>query len=227
MQVLHKESLPLGGFAGLKEHRLIVDRLVGGSNDTWDGLGNLVYLADAVFDPYGETRMHPHKELDVISIMLKGSINHEGSLENGASIHTGQVQVQRAGSEGFAHNEVNPHSSKNRMIQLWVLPENKGEKAGYKLYDVEQNKLTKIYGGTKEQTETFDSHTVLEVGRFNKEQSITKERDFLVYLTEGTALLNDTLVKDGDLIRGTDLHIKVTSEYAQLIIITQNLKETT
>ena len=221
MQVLHKHSLPLGGFAGLKEHRLVVDTRVGGSTDTWDGLGNFVYLADAYFDPYGETRMHPHKELDVISVMIEGSINHEGSLEHGASISTGQVQVQRAGEEGFKHNEINPDSSKNRMIQLWVLPENNGEKAGYKLYDVAQNKLTQIYGGTKEQDRTFDSHTVLEVGRFSKEMSITKEGDFLVYITEGTALLNDTLVKDGDLIRGTDLHFKATSDNAQLIIISQ------
>jgi hypothetical protein len=55
MQILHKNSLPLGGFAGLKEHRLVVDRLVGGRDDTWDGLGHFVYLADAYFDPYGET----------------------------------------------------------------------------------------------------------------------------------------------------------------------------
>ncbi|PHS32026.1 MAG: pilus assembly protein [Sulfurovum sp.] len=225
MQILHKGDLHLGGFAGLKEHRLVVDKRVGGRDDTWDGLGSFVYLADAVFDPYGETKMHAHKELDVISIMLEGTINHKGSLENGASISAGQVQVQRAGGEGFAHNEINPDASKNRMIQLWVLPENKGETAGYKLYDVTQNKLTQIYGGTKEQSTTFDSHTVLEVGRFSKESSVTKEGDFLVYLTEGTAELNNVKVKDGDLIRGSNLHFKATSEYAQLIVISQMLKE--
>lgn len=225
MKILHRDTLPLGGFAGLKEHRLVVDKRVGGRDDTWDGIGNFVYLADAVFDPYGETKMHAHKELDVISVMLEGSITHEGSLENGASIHAGQVQVQRAGGEGFAHNEINPDSSTNRMIQLWVLPENKGEKADYKLYDIAQKKLTKIYGGSKKQSTTFDSHTVLEVGRFSKEHSITKEGDFLVYMTEGSAELNNVKVNDGDLIRGTNLHFKVTSEYAQVIIISQNLKE--
>ena len=225
MQVLHKDSLPLGGFAGLKEHRLIVDTLVGGRKDTWDGLGNLVYLADAYFDPYGETKMHPHRELDVISVMLDGTINHEGSLEHGSSISAGQVQVQRAGGEGFKHNEINPNPTKNRMIQLWVLPENHGKRAGYKLYDVTQNKLIKIYGGTKEQSTTFDSHTVLEVGRFSKDVDIHKEGDFLLYMTGGTALLNNTNVKDGDLIRGSNLDFKATSDDAQVILITQNLKD--
>jgi len=225
MTVLHKDSLPLGGFAGLKEHRLVVDRLVGGGNDTWDGIGNFVYLADAYFDPYGETRMHPHRELDVISVMIEGSINHEGSLEHGSSISAGQVQVQRAGAEGFKHNEINPDAKKNRMIQIWVLPENHGEKADYKLYNVEQDKLTKIYGGTKEQSTTFDSHTVLEIGKFSKEKSIKKNGDFLAYITEGTALVNDIEVKNGDLLRGSDLSFKATSEYTQIILITQNLKE--
>ena len=225
MKVLHKDSLHLGGFAGLKEHRLVVDKLIGGKEDTWDGIGNFVYLADAYFDPYGETRMHPHRELDVISVMLEGTINHEGSLEHGSSLSAGQVQVQRAGAQGFKHNEINPISSKNRMLQLWVLPENHGEAAGYKLYDVAQNNLTKIYGGTKEQNDTFDSHTVLEVGRFSKDESITKSEDFLAYITEGEAIVNGTKVKDGDLIRGSDLHFTATSDNAQIIIISQELKE--
>ncbi|RLA59747.1 MAG: pilus assembly protein [Epsilonproteobacteria bacterium] len=225
MKVLHKDTLPLGGFAGLKEHRLVVDRLVGGSDDTWDGLGNFVYLADAYFDPYGETRMHPHREIDVISIMLEGSINHEGSLEHGTELTAGQIQVQRAGGEGFKHNEINPNATKNRMIQIWVLPEKHGEAAGYKLYDVEQDKLTQIYGGSKDQSTTFDNHTVLEVGRFSRDISIKKSGDFLAYITEGKAIVNATKVKDGDLIRGTDLNFKATSDNAQIIVITQNMKD--
>ncbi len=225
MKILHRDALPLGGFAGLKEHRLVVDKRVGGQDDTWDGLGNFVYLADANFNPYGETKMHSHREIDVISIVLEGDIAHEGSLEHGSSLTKGQIQIQRAGAEGFAHNEINPNPSRNRMIQIWVLPEHHGEKADYKLYNVGENELTKIYGGAKEQIETFDSHTVLEVGRFIKDESVTKNGDFLVYITEGNAKLNGTLVNDGDLIRGRDLYFKATSEYAQLIIISQNLKE--
>ena len=50
MKILHRNDLPLGGFAGLKEHRLIVDKKMGPSNpDAWNGIGNFVYLADASF----------------------------------------------------------------------------------------------------------------------------------------------------------------------------------
>ena len=88
MQVLSRKSLPLGGFAGLTEHRLVTDRRIFGGRkapNTFDGIGNFVYLADAQFNPNGETGMHPHKEIDVISIMMAGRVSHEGSLEHGQS----------------------------------------------------------------------------------------------------------------------------------------------
>ena len=174
MQVLSRQSLPLGGFAGLTEHRLVTDRRVFGNHkaaNTFDGIGNFVYLADAQFNPHGETRMHPHKEIDVISIMMAGRVSHEGSLEHGQSLNTGDAQVQRAGGEGFSHNEINPDNSKNRMLQLWVLPDESGQKAGYKHYTLKDKGVTRIYGGAKSQSETFDSKTTIDVVRLLKGES--------------------------------------------------------
>ncbi|NRA21681.1 MAG: pirin family protein, partial [Oceanospirillaceae bacterium] len=108
MQILQRDSLPLGGFAGLTEKRLIKDKKVGGDSSNWDGLGSFVYLADANYLPYGETKMHSHSEIDVITVMITGRLTHEGSMKDGQSMVANQVQVQRAGGEGFSHNEVNP-----------------------------------------------------------------------------------------------------------------------
>ena len=128
IQILNRDSLELGGFAGIREHRLVVDPKVFGSNATraWPGIGNFVYLADAKFIPNGETHLHPHKEIDVISIIVDGRISHKGTLEEGKIIGANHVQVQRAGGEGFLHNEVNPDDKENRMIQMWVRPEKVG-----------------------------------------------------------------------------------------------------
>jgi len=112
IQILHRDDLPLGGFAGLKEHRLVVDQRIGGGNDTWDGFGHFVYLADARYQPNGETNMHSHKEIDVISVIVEGHIDHEGSLKHGQSLDTDQAQAQRAGGEGFSHHEINPDDKK-------------------------------------------------------------------------------------------------------------------
>ncbi|MFW5442710.1 MAG: pirin family protein [Methylococcaceae bacterium] len=220
LQILHRNDLPLGGFEGLKEYRLIVDKKVGGGNDTWDGLGDFVYLADAQFLAKGETRLHPHKEIDVISIMVEGRVVHEGSLEHGKSMNANQAQAQRAGGEGFEHNEINPDNERNRMLQLWVLPETKGESADYKFYDLEHGKLTLIYGGIKNQHNTLDSHTIIKAGILNAGQKINCDGAFIAYITRGTGELNAESIKDGDLVRGNDLNFTATTDNVLLFVVT-------
>ncbi|MBT6033209.1 MAG: pilus assembly protein [Kordiimonadaceae bacterium] len=220
VEILKRDSLPLGGFAGLKEHRLIIDNKVGGRSDTWDGIGNFVYLADARFNPYGETRQHPHREIDVISVMVEGNIAHEGSLEHGSSFGRDQAQVQRAGGEGFKHNEINPDGIENRMIQLWVLPETSGEPAGYNLYDLKNGQLNRIYGGAKDQDDYMDSHTVMEVGLFDTGEHFKVEGESLIYITRGTGKLSSgEEITDGDLVKGSDLSFTASKDDVQIIVI--------
>jgi len=219
MQLLKKDSLHRGGFAGLKETRLIVDNKIGGQNDTWNGLGNFIYLADARFTPKGQTGMHPHKELDVISIMLEGNIEHKGSMENGKSMQANQVQAQRAGREGFVHNEINPDNVENRMLQLWVLPEKSGERASYKFHELKIDEMVRVYGGKKSQNTTLDSNTIIEVGLLSKNKTVIQEGNFIAYVTGGEGILNGVPVKDGDLIRDENLNFIGLSEQVHLTII--------
>lgn len=227
MNVLSKESLPLGGFAGLTEHRLVTDRRVFGSRkepNTFDGIGNFVYLADAQFNPFGETHMHPHKEIDVISIMMHGRVSHEGSLEHGQSLLAGEAQVQRAGGEGFSHNEVNSDNSKNRMLQLWVLPDESGQRAGYKHYTLKTNGVTRIYGGNKEQNKTFDSKTIIDVVRLAAGECISFKDEILAYVSDGEATFSDENnsfdAKSGDLIRSYKTEFKTNSS-AEIVVISE------
>ncbi len=165
MEILRYNDLPQGGFAGLLERQFVTDtRLFGDRKNpaTDNGIGNFVYLADANFQPNGETGMHPHREIDVISVMVDGQIEHAGSLEHGQGLQAGMVQVQRAGAEGFTHNEINPDDSPNHMIQLWVLPDEAGEPAGYRVYSPENGSRLQIYGGSKDQSERFYSQTYID-----------------------------------------------------------------
>ena len=212
MQLLSKNSIQQGGFAGLLEHRLVTDSRIFGSNkkpDTYEGLGNFVYLADAQFNPRGETGMHPHNEIDVISVMIEGRVNHQGSLEHGKGLSAGDVQVQRAGAEGFSHNEINPDQHTNRMIQLWVLPQKSGESAGYKHYSPKAQGVTRIYGGDNNQSDTFDSPTRIDIVNLAPGESIRFSTEQLSYITRGEAQFNEQQqslrASDGDLIRSQQL----------------------
>ncbi|MDH3853606.1 MAG: pirin family protein [Nitrosopumilus sp.] len=219
-QILHRDDLKLGGFAGIREHRLVIDPKVFGNNTSgaWPGIGNFVYLADAKFIPNGETHLHPHKEIDVISVIVEGRIAHEGTLQEGNIIESNQVQVQRAGGEGFAHNEINPDDKENRMIQMWVTPEKTGESADYKSYSLKQGKVTRVYGGDNNQDETFSSYTVVDVGLLDANQTVSFDGEFLAYVTVGTGMLNGEAVSNGDLIRGNDIQFQAR-ENSQIIIV--------
>lgn len=224
MEILHRDDLPLGGFAGLREHRLVMDPKVWGDRTdpgAWVGLKNFVYLADARFLPKGETKMHSHREVDVISVMVAGRITHAGSLEHGKAMGANDVQVQRAGGEGFSHNEINPDDDENRMIQLWVLPEVAGEPAGYKFYRPKRGKLTRVYGGANGQETTFASRTLIDVSLLEPGQTVSVEGRYLAYVTRGKGFIKGETVKDGDLVRGEGLNFDA-AEDAQLIVIHSN-----
>ncbi|MCK8044589.1 pirin family protein [Shewanella sp. 1CM18E] len=228
MEVLNRDSIPLGGFAGLTEHRLITDTRIFGdrkSPHTVEGLGNFVFLADAIYNPFGETHMHSHHEIDVISVMMSGRVKHQGSLEHGQDLVAGEVQVQRAGGEGFSHNEINPDDSKNRLLQLWVLPDETGQAAGYKHYVLKPRGITRIYGGDKAQTATFDSKTVIDIARLGKGESLEFQQQSLIYVTAGQVNVSDGeesyQAKDGDLIRTEQVSL-VANTQAEFIVVRLN-----
>jgi len=222
MEKIKRDSLPKGGFAGVREHRLVKGPQAFGKeanyDGSWPGIGNFVYMADAQFIPNGETKMHNHSEIDVISVMVEGNISHEGSLENGQGLTANDVQVQRAGGEGFSHNEINPDSDWNRMIQLWVLPEEPGQPAGYKVYSIDTGNLTRVYGGAKDSETSFPAHTVIEVAGLQEGQNVQINHPSLTYLTRGTGELNGETISEGDLVRSENIHF-TASEDTQLIIV--------
>jgi len=222
MKILKRNSLSEGGFAGLKEHRIVKDPKMFGpqeNNDgSWPGLNNFIFLADARYMPHGETRMHDHHELDIISVMVDGQITHQGSLAHGKNLYSNDVQVQRAGGDGFSHNEINPDASWNRMIQLWVLPEVPGQAADYKVYKPVTGELTRVYGGENNTSTDFPAKTKIDVALLSNGQQIEVDEPFLAYITRGKGIANNEPVEDGDLIRGSTIKFKAKDD-VQLIVI--------
>lgn len=221
MEILRYEDLHHGGFAGLKERRFVTDVRVFGKHkrpEPANGIGNFVYLADANFLPNGETFMHPHREIDVISIMVEGRLQHEGSLEHGMMLETGMVQVQRAGGEGFTHNEVNPDDVENRMIQLWVKPDEPGEPAGYRVYTPKEGERLQVYGGDKNQDERFYSATSIDVANVRKGDTLLHTGEVMAFLTQGSGRINEQAISARTLVRSDGLGFNA-DEDAQLILV--------
>lgn len=75
--------------------------------------------------------MHPHRDMEILTWILEGSLEHRDSMGTGAVIRPGELQHMSAGS-GILHSEFNP-SPKDpvHLLQIWILPESKNLKPEY------------------------------------------------------------------------------------------------
>ena len=215
MKIIKRNKLRRGGFAGLRETRLVMSPRVFRNqreSGTSPGIGRFVYLADARFLPHGDTRMHAHREIDVISVMVEGRLQHEGSLEHGQELNVDDIQVQRAGSEGFCHNEINPDPAKNRMIQLWVMPESAEQAAVYQVFHADAKGRTRVYGGPPDQAETIPARTIIEVAHLDAGEEIKQPGSSLAYVTLGEGTIGGKEITEGDLVEARDFNFKAVTD---------------
>ncbi|HEY8119246.1 MAG TPA: pirin family protein [Methylophilaceae bacterium] len=151
--------------------------------------------------------MHPHRDMEIVTYMLKGAVRHEDSMGNGSVIKAGDVQRMTAGT-GVRHSEVNASNSEAvHLLQIWLLPERDNLTPGYeeKHFDAAEKRdrwcLIASHDG-RDGSLTINQDVELHASILSDGKTLDypmqKDRSLYIQVARGSLRLNDELLDAGD-----------------------------
>lgn len=87
----------------------------------WRGFGPLRVINDDTIAAGRGFGMHPHRDMEIVSVMVDGQLTHQDSMGHQEVLNSGEVQRMSAGT-GIVHSEMNQGASACRLIQIWIEP---------------------------------------------------------------------------------------------------------
>ncbi|WP_072377892.1 pirin family protein [Hyphomicrobium sp. NDB2Meth4] len=171
------------------------------------GFGPLRVINDDRVTGGGGFPAHPHADMEIISYVLEGGLEHKDSLGTGSVVRPGDVQRMSAGT-GVRHSEFNASKSEPvHFLQIWILPERKGLEPSYEqktFSDADKRGKLRLIGSRNGRDGSVTIHqdvdlyaTVLGDGD-KVEHELKQGRVGWVQVARGTATLNGEQLYPGD-----------------------------
>ena len=172
----------------------------------WMGFRSLRVINDDLVMPEQGFGAHPHRDMEIVTYILSGQLEHKDSMGNGRVIRKGELQYMSAGS-GVQHSEFNPSKDEAvRFLQIWILPDSKGVKPRYSeksLRDALTGKLHLVTSKTgRDGSIAIRQNADLWLAKLDAGQSVAhtlaKDRHAWVHVAEGEVVLNGKTLAAGD-----------------------------
>ena len=171
------------------------------------GFGPLRVINDDRVAPGGGFPTHPHADMEIISYVLEGALEHKDSLGTGSVIRPGDVQRMSAGT-GVRHSEFNASKTEPvHFLQIWIIPEKQGMAASYEqksFADADKRGRLRLVGsregrdGSVTIHQDVDFHAALLSAGDAVTHQLAAGRGAWVQLARGSVTLNGETLKEGD-----------------------------
>jgi redox-sensitive bicupin YhaK (pirin superfamily) len=96
----------------------------------WMGFGPLRVINDDTIAAGRGFGMHPHRDMEIVTVMVEGQLNHRDSMGHAEVLRAGEVQRMSAGT-GVVHSEINEGDRPCRLLQIWIEPSSTGIPPSY------------------------------------------------------------------------------------------------
>src|SRR5579863_1339571 len=174
----------------------------------WQGYRTLRVLNDDLVMPGMGFGTHPHRDMEIITYILSGAVEHKDSMGNGRVIRPGEVQYMSAGS-GVRHSEFNPSPSEAaHFLQIWIMPDAKGVTPRYaekSLRDAATGKFNLVTSKTgRDGSIAIHQDADLWLAKLdpgqNLRHSLTAGRHAWMHVVEGEVKINGNTLSGGDAV---------------------------
>lgn len=165
--------------------------------------------------------MHGHRDMEIVTYIVSGQLEHRDSLGNGSILKPGMLQRMTAGT-GIRHSEFNPSASEDvHLLQIWILPEKRGLEPGYeeRTFSLDQlnGKFVRVAAPMNAPTDALDAagkplaihqDAAILVGRFSPGATATYPiapgRRVWMHIIQGNASVDGQSLGSGDALAITD-----------------------
>ena len=168
------------------------------------GVSALRVINDDKVTPGNGFGQHPHQDMEIISYVKKGAIEHKDTMGNVKQLPAGEFQLMSAGS-GVMHSEYNPSTSEPlEFLQIWVQPNVYGIEPGYQQKQFAAKQGLQLIASPDARDNSFLIHqdAYLYQLRLDSEQSIMhtlqSTRVIYIHVVAGTITINDVQLSEGD-----------------------------
>jgi len=169
------------------------------------GFRSLRVINDDIVNGGGGFGTHPHRDMEIITYVLSGALEHKDSMGNGRVIQPGDFQYMAAGT-GVLHSEFNPGKVPVHLLQVWIMPDKKGVAPRYAEKPMAQATTGQLHLVTsksgRDESIAINQDTDLYLARLSPGEAVTHAvkpgRHAWVHVAEGEVSLNGQTLRAGD-----------------------------